>query len=304
VDGQVAGGSADTDPEPLRGVNVVSLALNVPGPAAAARLVGLGAAVTKVEPPHGDPLAHAYPAWYAELHSGQDVVALDLARRDGRERLTDLLRRADLLLTSSRPATLARVDLGWERLHSTFSRLAHVAIVGHPAPDHNRPGHDLTYVAEHGLVAPPELPRTLVADLGGAERAVSAALAVLLARERGGPAAYAEVALSAVAAGFAAPLLHGATAPGGTLGGGLPYYGLYEAREEWVALAALELPFRARLAAALGLGELTHDALAEAFRARTAAEWETWARERDLPLAAVRRTARRDPPRTPAGSAG
>jgi alpha-methylacyl-CoA racemase len=272
---------------PLRGVNVVSLALNVPGPVAAARLVAFGAAVTKVEPPRGDPLATAHPGWYAELHAGQDVVALDLTRPDGRERLTDLLRSADLLLTSSRPVTLARLDLGWERLHGRFPRLAHVAIVGHAAPDQNRPGHDLTYVAEHGLVAPPEPPRTLVADLGGAERAVSAALALLLARERGGPAGYAEIALSAVAAGFAAPLLHGATETGGTLGGGLPYYGLYEARDGWIALAALELTFRARLAAELGLGELTHEGLAEAFRGRTAAEWETWARERDLPLAAV-----------------
>ncbi|SLD27552.1 Predicted acyl-CoA transferases/carnitine dehydratase [Mycobacteroides abscessus subsp. massiliense] len=44
---------------PLTGVNVVSLAINLPGPAACARLAEFGAAVTKVEPPGGDPLAPA-----------------------------------------------------------------------------------------------------------------------------------------------------------------------------------------------------------------------------------------------------
>lgn len=36
---------------PLTGVNVVSLAINLPGPAACSRLTELGAAVIKVEPP-------------------------------------------------------------------------------------------------------------------------------------------------------------------------------------------------------------------------------------------------------------
>ena len=35
----------------LDGMRAVSLAVNVPGPTAAARLVALGASVTKVEPP-------------------------------------------------------------------------------------------------------------------------------------------------------------------------------------------------------------------------------------------------------------
>ena len=135
---------------------------------------------------------------------------------------------------------------------------------------------------------PPDLPRTLVADLGGAELATTAALALLLARERGGEAGYAEVALADAASAFAAPLRHGATAPGGSLGGGSPSYGLYPTEEGWLAVAALEPHFRGRLAEELGLDELTHEALADAFRARSAQDWEAWARERDLPLGAVR----------------
>ena len=41
---------------PLDGVGVLTLAVNLPGPLAVARLHRLGAAVVKVEPPAGDPL--------------------------------------------------------------------------------------------------------------------------------------------------------------------------------------------------------------------------------------------------------
>ena len=271
----------------LDGMRAVSLAVNVPGPTAAARLVALGASVTKVEPPGGDPLAAAHPAWYDELRAGQQVVMLDLKEAADRERLDELLRPADLLLTSSRPGALARLGLAWPKLHARLPRLCQVALVGYPAPDQDRAGHDLTYAAAHGLVVPPGLPRTLVADLGGAELATTAAVALLLARERDGEAEYAEVALADAAAAFAAPLRHGATVQGGPLGGGLPQYGLYETREGWVAVAALEPQFEHRLATELGLDELTHDGLATAFRARSAEDWEAWGREHDLPLRAV-----------------
>ncbi|HEY1528891.1 MAG TPA: CoA transferase, partial [Candidatus Angelobacter sp.] len=45
---------SNADSSLLQDVKIVSLALNVPGPVAAARLTSLGAEVTKVEPPGGD----------------------------------------------------------------------------------------------------------------------------------------------------------------------------------------------------------------------------------------------------------
>jgi alpha-methylacyl-CoA racemase len=87
----------------------------------------------------------------------------------------------------------------------------------------------------------------LVADLAGAERAVSAALLLLFTRERGRGAGYAQVALSEAAQSFAEPLRQGLTAPGGVLGGGFPGYRTYRARDGYVALAALEPHFWERL---------------------------------------------------------
>jgi crotonobetainyl-CoA:carnitine CoA-transferase CaiB-like acyl-CoA transferase len=272
---------------PLQDFRILTIAVNIPGPVAAGQLAGLGAVVTKVEPPGGDLLAVAAPAWYKALHSRQQVVRLDLKTAEGQAGLHRLLSDSDLLLSSTRPAALERLGLGWGTLAARYPRLCQVAIIGYPAPDENKAGHDLTYQASLGLVEPPHLPRTLLADLGGAERAVQAALALLLARERGQGAGYQEVTLAEAAEALAAPWRYGLTVAGGLLGGGLPGYGLYPAREGWVAVAALEAHFLERLGQALGLKVVTAESLADAFGQRPAREWERWAAERDLPLVAV-----------------
>lgn len=274
--------------QPLQDTHVVSLAINLPGPLAAARLRQLGATVVKVEPLEGDPLGHARPEWYRTLHAGIEVHRLNLKEAAALAALHRWLARADLLLTATRPAALARLGLSWPELHARYPRLVQVAMVGYAPPHEERPGHDLTYQAHLGLVAPPHLPRAMVADVGGAQEAVSAALALLLARERGQGSHLTQVSLAAAAERFAEPVRHGLTAPGGELGGGVPVYGLYEAADGWVALAALEAHFVHRLCSQLSLAAPERSQLEALFRARTAAEWEAWAAERDLPIAAVR----------------
>ena len=275
--------------QPLAGLRVISLALNVPGPVAASRLRALGAEVHKIEPPGGDPLQAAAPAWYACLSEGQQVRRLNLKAPDQRQIFNNLLAQSDLLLSSTRPEALRRLGLVWNSLHTTYPRLCQVAIVGYPAPDENLPGHDLTYQAACGLVQPPGMPRTLIADLAGAEQAVSAALALLLERERRGVSGYAQVSLAQAAQDFAAPALHGLTTAGGVFGGGQACYRLYAAREGWIALAALEPHFWVSLLQALGLeperGSVQD--LELAISAQTAEYWESWAQERDLPILRV-----------------
>ena len=288
---------AATTAGPLTGVRVVSTAVNVPGPAAVARLVALGAEAVKVEPPGGDPLEAASPAWYAELSAGQQVVRLDLKDPAGCDRLEHLLAAADLLVTSSRARALERLGLGWEALHARHPRLCHLAVVGHPAPDDDLPGHDLTYQAALGLVgagAPgdePRMPVVLLADLAGAERAATEAVAALLQRGTTGRGTRREVALFDAAAAMAAPLRHGLTMPGAVLGGAHPGYRLYAARRGHVAVACLEPQFLTRLLELLGVppgaGDLV-ERLTVVFGTRTASEWQAWAREHDLPLAEVR----------------
>jgi crotonobetainyl-CoA:carnitine CoA-transferase CaiB-like acyl-CoA transferase len=272
----------------LDGLRVVSTAVNLPGPAACARLRDLGARVAKVEPPGGDPLEGFAPAWYRRLSDGMDVRRLDLKGEQGARDLDALLAAADLLVTAQRASALARLRLDARSLAERHPRLCSLAITGHAPPHEERAGHDLTYLAAHGLLAPPALPATLFADMAGAERAVSTALALIHARDRDGRGRSATVPLDDAAAFLAQPLAEGLTRRGGPLGGGLAAYNLYEAREGWIAVAALEPHFARRLAEAFGLQELTRDALAARFAAQSAAHWERWALERDLPIVAVR----------------
>ena len=127
---------------PLSGIQIISLSVNLPGPAAAARMVELGANVTKIEPPGGDPLALWYPEWYHALTSGQQVMQLNLKQSDELKYLEEMLAKADLLLTSMRLSALRRLGLDWGTLSKNFSQLCQVAIVGYPPPEDERAGHD------------------------------------------------------------------------------------------------------------------------------------------------------------------
>lgn len=270
---------------PLVGVRVLSLAVNLPGPAAAARLHALGATVTKVEPPSGDPLAFGADAYYQQLVAGQNIVHIDL--KAGLDALWTRLEETDLLVTSSRPSALARLGLDWTTVHARLPKLCQVSIVGHPGADAEIAGHDLTYQATVGTLSPPAMPTVLVADLAGAERAVADGLAALLHTARTGEGVHREVALSDVALAMAQPATHGMTGPDGFLSGTLPAYGIYDTAEGFIAVAALEAHFWAGLTAQLGV-EGSRSELEAAFRTRTATEWEVWGHEHGLPIAAVR----------------
>jgi crotonobetainyl-CoA:carnitine CoA-transferase CaiB-like acyl-CoA transferase len=261
-------------------VRIVSLAQNVPGPVAVARLVRRGARAVKIEPPSGDQLARICRSWYDELHDGIDVQRLDLKSADGKARLHTVLRSSDIVIASQRPAALARLGLDAATLARDFPAARHLNIVG-ATTDPERAGHDLTYLAQHGLLRD-ALPLTLIADMVGAERAYAAAIELM----QEPPGSNRVVGLADAIHDLAAPLRHGLTRPGGYLGGGNPAYGIYSTRDGTIAVAALEPHFRARLFALLDLPDGADPS--HAFQRRTASEWEAWARHHDLPLVAVR----------------
>jgi alpha-methylacyl-CoA racemase len=285
--------TADFEPAPSRflplpGIRVVSLCINTPGPVAASRLVRLGASVTKVEPPSGDPLKLFATDWYQSLAKGQTVITLDLKDSSQRAQLDELLSDADLLLASFRPSALKRLGLDWESIHPRHSKLCFVGIIGDPHPDEEKSGHDLTYVASAGLVTPPELPATLFADLAGAERCVSQSLALLLKFARTGEAGCEFVSLAECARELSAPIAARLTVKGNVLGGGSPFYGLYHASDGWIAIAALEPRFAEKLLLEFNLRVADHSEFVRIFRQRSALAWESWAAERDIPIVAVR----------------
>lgn len=278
-----------TPPQPaaLAGVRIVSVAINLPGPACVRRLADFGASIVKVEPPGelgGDPMRKYAPSYYEELHVGVEIRVLNLKSDGGRAALAELLSDADVLVTSQRDAALERLGLGWPTLSTRFPTLSQIAIVGSTA-GHDA-GHDLTYITGAGLATPPQLPSTLIADLAGAERAATATFAALRMTQQEGHGHRFVVSLETAASAFAGPHRYGLTNLGGLLAGRHPGYNFYAAQDGWVALAALEPHFAARVQAASGVA-FTQDALAQYFREHDVAHWTHWAAEHDIPLATL-----------------
>lgn len=288
--------------QPLRGVRVLSLALNLPGPAALMRLRAMGARCVKAEPPaprgapagtSGDPMGQYNPRAYATLHDGVRVIAVDLKSEKGQAALHKELARTDVLLTSFRPSALEKLQLGWKGLHKRHPGLSVVAIVGAPGALAEEPGHDLTYLAQAGLVTGVDLPATLFADMGGALLAGEAVLQAVLQQKTRGKSSYQEVALSDAADWLALPRTWGLTQPAGAVGGAHAGYRVYPCKDGRVAVAALEPHFAAALCTAAGLPASdmrslfkpeTHAAIAAFFQGRTRQQLDRLAADKDIPL--------------------
>ncbi len=287
--------------QPLQGVRILSLALNLPGPAALMRCRRMGATCLKLEPPAGDPMGLYNPAAYAALHEGVQVLTADLKTDEGQKVLQRELAKTDVLLTSFRPSAVEKLGLGWKTVHSLNPALSHVAIVGAPGVLGEAPGHDLTYMADNDLVTGLDLPPTLYADMGGSLMASEAVLqAVLRQREpyagTGDPhpqGVFLEVALSESASYLGLPRAWGLTKPGSAVGGGHAGYRVYPCQDGRVAVAALEPHFAASLCTASGVAmkdmatlfaPATHEAVAAFFLTRTCKQLDKLAADQDIPM--------------------
>ncbi len=306
---------------PLAGLLIADFSRHLPGPLAARLLADLGARVVKVEEPRtGDPVRSTPPlsrgtsALSAMLLAGVESVALDLKQPSGRDVADRLIARADVLLETFRPGTFAR--LGWthEELKRRFPRLIVCSLSGwgQDGPGAPRAGHDLTYQAAAGLLAPlvatpvgtPSLPPAPIADLAGAWSVVSAILAAVIQRERTGrgtviDASLFDAALHSNLLGWAAES-GGAKAVGEPLAltGELPCYATYEtADRKRVALALLEPHFWHRFCHAAERPDLAGSHLQRGagfrrklerlMRQRTRAQWTELFLAHDLPAGPV-----------------
>src|SRR3954452_16036515 len=157
---------------PLDGVLVVDLTRALAGPHAAMMLGDLGARVIKVEnpgggddtrgwgPPFVQPEGRPEPAarestYFLSTNKNKESIALDLKDDGDKGVLTELLRRADVLLENFRPGTLARLGFGTEVLAELNPRLVSLSIsgFGHDGPEGGRAGYDQIAQGEGGLMS-------------------------------------------------------------------------------------------------------------------------------------------------------
>jgi len=310
---------------PLSGLRVLDLTRLLPGPFATLVLADLGADVVKVEAPDGGdalrwmpPLAGQQSGAFHALNRNKRSLVLDLKAEAGRDAFLRLARGADVVVESFRPGVLARLGLGWERLHQASPRLVLCSITGYgqDGPAAGRAGHDLDYAAVAGLVGlngpqdsggpPTPLPAPVADVAGGAWPAVAGILSALLGRARDGEGAWVDVSMAegalsllampmAMAWARGTPLVRGEE----VLTGGLPSYDIYRTLDgRFVALAALEPKFFTAFCTAVDRPELAprqHDdgggalraELEAIFAARTRDEWVAFAAAHDCCVAPV-----------------
>jgi crotonobetainyl-CoA:carnitine CoA-transferase CaiB-like acyl-CoA transferase len=135
-------------PGPLEGVNVVELAGWVVGPSVAGVLADWGAAVTKIEPPEGDPnrawvTSDVNPAFELD-NRGKRSVTLDLKTDAGRRIAHELLAGADVFVTNLRWPALESLGFDYDTLAVRYPRLVYASVTGYglTGPDRDRPAYD------------------------------------------------------------------------------------------------------------------------------------------------------------------
>ncbi|MEB5967064.1 MULTISPECIES: CoA transferase [Comamonas] len=288
--------------QPLQGTRILSLALNLPGPAALWRCAGMGADCRKLEPlapgadRSADPMGLYCPDAYAQMHDKVQTLQADLKTAEGQASLHAQLAQTDVLLTSFRPSALSKLGLGWEALQQRYPRLSLVRVVGSAGELADVPGHDLTYQAEAGLVHSTALPPSLFADMAGALMASEAVLQAVLVSGRSGRGILREVGLAQAAQWLALPWHWGLTQPVGDVGGAHAGYRIYPCADGIVAVAALEPHFAQRLCEAADLlfshptdmrKPEIHQGVARFLAARNCAQLMQLAQDRDIPLHAL-----------------
>ena len=188
---------------PLEGIKVVAVEQAVAAPFCSSRLADAGAEIVKVERPEGD-FARGYDAaakgqssYFVWLNRGKHSVVIDLATREGRASLEELIASADVLLQNLKPGAMDRLGFSMARLRKDYPALICCTISGYgdDGPYADRKAYDLLIQAESGLASitgGPEGPSRVgvsIVDIATGATAHASILEALIARARSGQGA-------------------------------------------------------------------------------------------------------------------
>jgi crotonobetainyl-CoA:carnitine CoA-transferase CaiB-like acyl-CoA transferase len=241
---------------------VVDLTRALAGPQAAMMLGDLGARVIKVESPAGGDDSRGWgppfvgpedareSTYFLSANRNKESVTADLKAAEGKEFLTKLVQRADVLVENFRPGVLERLGFSVARLHELNPGLVILSITGfgHDGPDGGRAGYDQIAQGEGGLMSitgavEPTKTGVPIADLLAGMYGAYGALAALHERSITGKGRVVRTSLLASVVGVHA--FHGTK---WTVAGELPErvgnhhaqiapYGMYQTQDDSIQLA-------------------------------------------------------------------
>ena len=249
---------------PLTGYTVVDLSRALAGPHAGMMFGDLGARVIKVEnpgkgddsrswgPPFVGPEDNPQATYFFSCNRNKESIALDLKSETGKDTLTGLIARADVLIENFRSGVLDRLGFSTARCMEINPRLVILSITGfgHDGPEASRAGYDQIAQGEAGLMSltgsgPDDMQRVGVpiADLLAGIYGSYGVLAALLERERTGKGKVVRTSLIAGMVGVHAFQGTRATVagqepqPGGNHHPSLSPYGLFNCRDGAVQIS-------------------------------------------------------------------
>ncbi len=148
--------------QPLADIRVVEFCQIAAGPFCGMLLADLGADVIKIESPAGGdamrswpPLTGGFSENFASLNRNKRSVVLDLKTAAGQAAALDLCAQADVLVENNRPGVMARLGLGFDRLHALHPGLVYCSIsgFGQKGPRAREGGFDVSIQAMAGVMS-------------------------------------------------------------------------------------------------------------------------------------------------------
>ncbi|GAA1497200.1 CaiB/BaiF CoA transferase family protein [Paeniglutamicibacter kerguelensis] len=278
---------------PLSGYTVLDLTRALAGPHAGMMMGDLGARVIKVEtpeagddtrswgPPFVGPEDNPQATYFLSCNRNKESIALDLKSEDGKDTLTRLIERSDVMMENFRTGVLERLGFGVERLHELNPRLVILSITGfgHDGPESHRSGYDQILQGEAGLMSltgsGPDDPQRVgvpIADLLSGMYGAYGALAALLEREHTGRGQVVRTSLLASIVG-----VHAFQGTRATVAGQVPRaqgnhhpsiapYGLFKCRDGKVQISVGSQKLWAAFAEAFGLDAVRPEYVSNAER--------------------------------------
>jgi formyl-CoA transferase len=185
----------------LEGIRVLDMTHVQSGPSATQILAWLGADVVKLEAPTGDitrkqlrDLPDADSLYFTMLNGNKRSITLNTKSERGKELLTELIRRSDVLVENFGPGAIDRMGFPWERIREINPEIVYASIKGFgEGPYTNFKAYEVVAQAMGGSMAttgtedgPPMATGAQIGDSGTGMHLVAAVLAALLQRTRTG----------------------------------------------------------------------------------------------------------------------
>ncbi|MEV8033696.1 formyl-CoA transferase [Streptomyces sp. NPDC086182] len=185
----------------LEGIRVLDMTHVQSGPSATQLMAWLGADVVKLEAPSGDitraqlrDIPDADSLYFTMLNSNKRSITLNTKTERGKQLLTELIRRSDVMVENFGPGAIDRMGFTWDRIREINPRIVYASIKGFgDGPYTDFKAYEVVAQAMGGSMAttgfedgPPMATGAQIGDSGTGIHAVAAILAALLQRTRTG----------------------------------------------------------------------------------------------------------------------